>query len=87
MPISSFHKVCLDLYHNRYEEGKHTVRFGPLSLSPAAIHTHRAQLCTLPGTKHGFLSLLFLASLVAERKGLILDQVFPPAGLGPVDGP
>lgn len=50
---------------------------------------HRAQLCTLPGTKHGFLSLLFLASLVAERKDLILDQVFPPAGLDtvPVDGP
>lgn len=87
MSISSFHKVCLDLYHNRHEEGKHTDRFGPSSLSPAVIHTHRAQFCTLPGTKHGFLSLLFLASLVAERKDLILDQVFPPVRLDLFDGP
>lgn len=52
----------------------------------AVIHMHWAQLCNLPSTKHDFVSLLFLASLVAERKDLIFDQAFPSAGLDPVDG-
>lgn len=83
---SSFHKVCSNLCHNRCEQGKHAVRFEPLSVPSAVIHMHWAQLCNLPSTKHDFVSLLFLASLVAERKDLIFDQAFPSAGLDPVDG-
>lgn len=88
MPISTFHKVCSDLCHNWYEEGHSQVwAFIIVPSCHPYPWTIGAELCTLPGTKHGFLSLLLLASLAAERKDLILDQVFPPAGLDPVDSP